>query len=100
MFVATKNLDAQKQVSLVWQVVGALHKCGIFVVCVIADGLSTNRKTFDIINSINAIPIYVKILIYAIQIFLFFVDQPAVSAKNNSNQHFFSSKPNRSRMLK
>ena len=97
MFVVTKNLDAQKQVSLVWQVVGALNKCGIFVVCVIADGLSTNRKTFDIINSINAIPIYVKILI---QIYLFFVDQPAASAKNNSKQHFFSSKPNRSRMLK
>ena len=97
MFLATKSLHAQKLVSIVWHVIGKLHECGANVVCLIADGISTNRRAFDIMNNVEgAANVCVNIFEPSLPIFLI-VDPPHLlkTARNN----VFSSKPNGTRML-
>ena len=47
MFFPTNSLDPQKLTHLVWESIGSLQDCGITVLCIIADGMRTNRKMFE-----------------------------------------------------
>ena len=53
MFFPTKSLDPQKLTCLVWESIGSLQDCGIAVLCIIADGMLTNRKMFEYMCNIE-----------------------------------------------
>ena len=53
MYFPTRNLDAQNLTSTVWEAIAALQSCGMTVICLIADGLSTNRKMFELMRYLD-----------------------------------------------
>ena len=49
LVLATNNITSYELTSAVWE---ALQKCRFTVLCVIADGMSTNRKMLDKMNNL------------------------------------------------
>ena len=98
MYCPTRNLDSHNLTSTVWEAIAALQSCGMIVICLIADGLSTNRKMFEQMRNLDNCP-HQCVNIYNPEIPLFLIVDPPHLLKTTRNC-IYASRPTGSRLLK
>ena len=98
MYFPTRNLDTQNLTSTVWKAIAAFQSCGITVICLIADGLSTNRKMFEQMRNLDNCS-HQCVNIYNPEIPLFLIVDPPHLLKTTRNC-IYASLPTGSRLLK
>ena len=81
---STGNLYAQNLTSTVWEAIAALQFSGMTVICLIADGSSTNRKMFEQMRYLDNCS-HQCVNIYNPEIRLFLVVDPPHLLKTTRN---------------
>ena len=97
MFFPTKNLDGENLVSLVWNAIGTLQNYGLNVICLIADGMRTNRKMFEYMCNIDRCSYKCRNIYNHLHDIFLIVDPPHLLKTTRNN--IFCSRPGGTRML-